>query len=67
MVVKPGRRLSAEAGVGGGCQPRHPRMKSTLEKEGCVLPLPNGNDSTPLHVDDSPIDRNFGVTLETRT
>ena len=35
-----------------------------LEKAGRELPLPNGDDSTPVHMDGSPLDRNFGVTLE---
>ena len=35
-----------------------------LEKAGHALPLPNGDDSTPVHMDGSPVDRNFGVTLE---
>lgn len=58
------RKLLAAAGVGCGCNPRYPGLKSVDRKGGGVLPLPSDNDSMTFHIDGSPSDRNCGVTLE---
>lgn len=44
----------AAAGVRGGHEPRHPRMKLQMGEARSPLPLPRGNDATSFPIDGSP-------------
>lgn len=39
-------------------------QKEVYARKGGACTLPNSDDSTAVHTDGSPLDRNFGVTLE---